>query len=132
MPPHDIQNHPRLSVAVIGASDRPDRYAYRAIRMLLEHGHNVYPVSPRHLELPGLTVYGAIADVPQPLHTVTLYVNPRILESIAEDIIEAKPSRVIFNPGTEHPEIADRFRSAGIQATEACTLVLLQTNLFTH
>lgn len=119
-----------LNVAVLGASDRPDRYAFKAIQMLLAHGHTVCPVTPRNISLPGLKPFNSIKDVPQPLHTVTLYVNPMTLESLADDVIDARPTRVIFNPGTEHPEIAKRFRDTGMVVTEACTLVLLSTGQF--
>ena len=38
--------------------------------------------------------------------------------------------RVIFNPGTESPELADTLDRAGITHLEACTLVMLQTGQF--
>jgi hypothetical protein len=53
-----------------------------------------------------------------------------VVESLADEIIAAKPGRVIFNPGTEHPEMAKRFQAAGIKTMEACTLVLLSTGQF--
>lgn len=34
------------TVAVLGASDKPDRYSNRAVRLLLEHGYTVLPVHP--------------------------------------------------------------------------------------
>jgi uncharacterized protein len=117
-------------VVVLGASDNPERYAYRAIEMLRQHGHVVLPVTPKAIQLPGLTVHSDLHHTPPPVDTVTLYVNPRVVESLADEIIAAKPGRVIFNPGTEHPEVAKRFQAAGIATLEACTLVLLSTGQF--
>lgn len=77
-----------------------------------------------------MMVFTSVTDVPRPLHTVTLYVNPLRLETVADEIIEVKPARVIFNPGTEHPEIERQFREAEIETVEACTLVMLGTNQF--
>lgn len=77
-----------------------------------------------------MMVFPSVTDVPQPLHTVTLYVNPLRLETVADEIIAAKPTRVIFNPGTEHPEIERQFREARIETVEACTLVMLGMNQF--
>jgi len=37
---------------------------------------------------------------------------------------------VIFNPGTENPDEYEGLRAAGIEPTEACTLVLLRTGQF--
>ena len=47
-----------------------------------------------------------------------------------DKIIDLKPIRVIFNPGTENQEFIELLKKAGIQALEACTLVLLRTNQF--
>jgi predicted CoA-binding protein len=125
-----MKNANPLSVAVLGASDQPDRFSYQAVAALLAQGHAVFPVTPKNISLPPLTVYQTLADVPRPLHTITLYVNPLRLEAVVDEIIAAKPDRVIFNPGTEHPEIERRFQDAGIEVMEACTLVLLRTGQF--
>lgn len=118
------------SVAVLGASDDPDRYSNRAVRLLLEHSHTVLPVTPKNASIAGVKAFASIDEIPVPIDTVTLYVNSRLLEELAEGIKTAHPRRVIFNPGSEHPEIAQKFRDAGIQTEEACTLVLLQTGQF--
>lgn len=117
-------------VAVLGASDDPERYANKALKLLQAGGHTVLPVTPRPIKLDGLVVYSALAQVPPPIDTVTLYVNPRVLETVAEEIIAVRPTRVIFNPGTEHAGVAERLRAAGIATLEACTIVLLRTGQF--
>jgi predicted CoA-binding protein len=119
-----------LTVAVLGASDRPDRYSFQAIEMLLESGHTVFPVTTKRISLRSLTVYRSVTEVPRPLHTITLYVNPSILETLVDEILEVRPIRVIFNPGTENPAVERRLQEAGIQVVEACTLVLLRTGQF--
>lgn len=126
-----MMNPNSLSVAVLGASDRPDRYSYQAIELLLECGHTVFPVTPKHISLRSSEVYQSVTEVPRPLHTITLYVNPFTLEALVDEIIEARPTRVIFNPGTEHPLAGRQLQEAGIQVVEACTLVLLRTGQFT-
>jgi hypothetical protein len=45
-------------------------------------------------------------------------------------IIELKPKRVIFNPGTENIELAQLLAQANIDWENACTLVLLSTNQY--
>jgi predicted CoA-binding protein len=117
-------------VAVLGASNHPERYAFRAIELLRQHGHIVLPVTPKDIDLPGLSVYPDLRHTPPPIDTLTLYVNPTVVESLGDEILAARPGRVIFNPGTEHPEMAKRFQAAGIKTVEACTLVLLGTGQF--
>ncbi len=118
------------TVLILGASDGPDRYAHRAQRLLLEHGHRVIPVHPRLKSVEGLPVIARLEDVEDPVDTVTLYVNPSIGEQEAEALIALKPRRVIFNPGTESDKLEEALRAAGIETERACTLVLLGTGQF--
>ena len=122
-----------MKVAIIGASDKPDRYAYRAQQMLMDDGHETFPVSLSGQDILGRTVYRSALEIPdsdRPIHTATLYVSPERFAPVADEVIDLRPERVIFNPGTESAEIEERFREAGIEVIEACTLVLLATEQF--
>ena len=118
-------------VAILGASDNPERYAHIAFKMLQQYGHTPVPVNPTLAEVENIKVVPDLKSLKgQGIDTVTLYVNPKRLEPYVEQILELKPRRVIFNPGTESAEIEKKFKEAGIEALEACTLVLLRTNQF--
>ena len=47
-----------------------------------------------------------------------------------DNIIGLKPRRVIFNPGAENSELAQKLKDAGIEVVEACTLVMLRTEQY--
>ena len=117
-------------VLIVGASDNPERYAHKAMRSLLEHGHEVVLVHPRLKEIEGRPVLAEVTEVTGAVDTVTLYVGPAISAGLAEGLIALKPGRVLFNPGAENAELADRLQAAGIATEEACTLVLLATGAF--
>lgn len=117
-------------VAILGASAKPDRYSYKAFKMLQEYQHHPLPVHPSVPEVDGKKVFPSLSAIGEPIDTITLYVNPKILAEYVEEIIRLKPKRVIFNPGTEDIEIENKFEKAGIHTLEACTLVLLRTNQF--
>lgn len=117
-------------VAVLGASPKPDRYAYRAMEMLLDHGHRPVPVNPAFREVLGQTCYPTLADIPEPIETVTMYLRKERSDPLIDQILAAKPRRIIMNPGAENDELADQARDAGIEVDYACTLVLLQTGAF--
>lgn len=119
-----------MNVAVIGASDKPERYSYQALTLLKEKGHMVFPVHPRLKAIEGAVVYPSIKDIPGPIDTVSLYVASDISSRIAEDILKARPKRVIFNPGAENPDLAQKLKEQGIAAIEGCTLVMLRTGQF--
>jgi uncharacterized protein len=118
------------TVAVLGASDNPERTAYQALSRLLNNNYEVFPVSPKGGEILGQPVLPTLREIKKPVDTVTLYVGPDRQGALLEDVIAIKPRRVIFNPGTENPAIYDRLRAAGIEVQEACTLVLLSTRQF--
>jgi len=118
------------NVAVIGASGKKDRYSWKAQKLLMEHGHRVFPVSPLGREVLGIAGYRSLSEIAEPLDTVTLYVGPARLSAVLDDLLAKKPRRVIFNPGTKDAEGMELLRSRGIVVEEACTLVLLATNQF--
>ena len=117
-------------VVILGASDKPDRYAHRAFAMLREHGHVPVPVHPVLKEIEGVPVVADLSEVAGAVDTLTLYVNPSISETLADAIVALRPGRVIFNPGTESPKLASRLAEVGIPSEEACTLVLLGSGQF--
>lgn len=119
-----------MNVAILGASNKPERYSYQAVVLLAEKGHTVFPVHPAISEIDGHPAFKRLADISAPLHTITMYVSPAHSTGMADEIIAAKPSRVLFNPGTENPVLEEKLSAAGIAVVHACTLVLLRTGQF--
>lgn len=117
-------------VAVLGASPKPARYANQCIRLLKEKGYRVTPVHPRFDTIESLPVTADLASLERPVDTLTLYVGPERLAPMVDDIVALAPGRVVFNPGTESPEVQRRLDEAGIEWFEACTLVMLKTGQF--
>jgi predicted CoA-binding protein len=118
------------TVAVLGASNNPERYSNMAVRRLRDAGHRVIPVNPALETIEDLPVVKSLGDIADPVDTLTLYVGPQRSAPMTEDILRLAPKRVIFNPGTESPELATALDRANIPHLEACTLVLLQTGQF--
>lgn len=114
---------------VIGASENPARYSNMAIQSLKKHGYEVVALAKQ---------IGSVGDIsietefPQEkkIHTVTLYIGAPRQEEYFQQIVELKPKRVIFNPGAENSELAELLEKKGIEAIEACTLVMLSTKQF--
>ncbi|MEL6140948.1 MAG: CoA-binding protein, partial [Bacteroidota bacterium] len=72
----------------------------------------------------GMPVPDALVD------TVTLYVGPRHQPAYYDYLLQLRPRRIIFNPGTENPELLQLAKEAGIETEVACTLVLLSTGSY--
>ena len=117
-------------VAVLGASRKPQRYSNRAVRALKQHGYRVVPVNPAHAEVEGLAAAPSLAEVGGTVDTLTVYIGSRHIAPLIDDIVAARPRRVILNPGTESAELERTLGRYGIPWLEACTLVLLATGQF--
>ena len=114
---------------VLGASTNPDRYSNMAINRLVEKEQPVEAVGLKRGEVAGVEI--ATAKEPfENIHTVTLYLNPKRQEEYYDYILSLKPQRVIFNPGTENPELYKILHENDIEMEVACTLVLLGTNQY--
>lgn len=119
-----------MNVAVLGASNKTERYSFKAVRMLREKGHTPYPVHPALPEVDGIPVWASLRAISDPIHTVTVYLSARNQQSIADQLLNSGARRVIFNPGAENPELAEQLRQRGKEVLHDCTLVLLATGQF--
>lgn len=109
---------------VLGATNNPERYAYLAVQRLLRHGHEVVPVGIRAGQVEGLEILNGMPEV-EDVDTVTLYVGPERQAAYYDYILSLQPKRIVFNPGTENPELMQMAEQQGIETVEGCTLVML-------
>jgi predicted CoA-binding protein len=114
---------------VLGATTKPDRYAFKAINALVGKGHSVLAIGQNQGEVAEVKIHTKQIPLAN-IDTVTLYLNPKNQIDYYNYIIETKPKRVIFNPGTENPQFYQLLQSNGIKVEVACTLVLLATNQY--
>lgn len=117
---------------IVGASTNPDRYAYKAAKLLADHGFDFRLIGIKEEEILGQNIL-PIKRLPkvEGIDIVTLYIGPNNQTDYIDYIIEIiKPRRVIFNPGTENELFYSKLKQANISYEEACTLVLLQTGQY--
>ena len=114
---------------VLGATSKPEKYAFKAISLLVEKGHSVIAIGQNAGEVAGVKIKTKAIPFKN-IDTITLYLNPARQRDYYNYIVEAKPKRVVFNPGTENPELYQLLELNGIQVEVACTLVLLTLNQY--
>ena len=109
---------------VLGATPDSSRYAYLAANKLVRHGHDIVNVGLKKGEVAGEPI-----EKPETLHsdihTITMYVGTRNQPPLYDYILNTRPKRIIFNPGTENNQLASMAQEKGIETVEACTLVML-------
>jgi predicted CoA-binding protein len=129
-PDHKSALHPdQKRTLVVGASLKTERFSNIAVRKLSEYHVPVIAVGLRAGEINGITVHKPFPIV-ENIHTVTLYVGPKHQPFWYDFILNAKPKRVIFNPGTYHEEFQQMLINNGIEVVEECTLIMLSDGDF--
>lgn len=114
---------------VLGASTNPSRYAYTAVHRLNNKGHEVVPLGIKEGEIDGIAIQQGHPDLAG-IDTVTIYLSREKQVPYYDYILHLNPSRIIFNPGAENPELMQLAREKGIEVEAACTLVMLTTGTY--
>ena len=114
---------------VLGASDNPERYSYLAINRLRKFGHEVVAIGNRMATVADVDIQKGLPAL-KDIDTVSLYLNPANQIPYHDYLINLKPRRVIFNPGTENFVLETKLQENNIEFIEACTLVMLSTGQF--
>jgi len=114
---------------VFGASLKPNRYSNLAIHRLVDSGVETLAFGLREGKVSGVNISNKLDKI-NDIHTITLYINPKRQEEYYNKIVSLAPKRVIFNPGTENPELYNILKNNNIEVEVACTLVLLSTGQY--
>ena len=114
---------------VLGASPKPHRFSYKAVAELIMNNYPVVAIGygeGKILDIPIIKGKPNIDDV----DTIALYLGPARQLEYFDYIIQLNPNRIIFNPGTENPELKSLAQNAGIRVVESCMLIMLQTGSY--
>lgn len=114
---------------VLGASLNPSRYSNLAIERLVRKNIPTVAVGLRTGNVSGVAIDTEMVDF-EDVDTITLYLNAKRQEQYYDYILSLDPKRVLFNPGTENPELYNLLRKNNIKFQNACTLVMLSTNQY--
>lgn len=105
------------TIALVGASDRPDRPSYRVMRTLQEHGYRVIPVNPQitgeHIH--GEFVFRDLSQLGDPIDIVDIFRNSAAAGEAVDQAIAAGAKAVWMQLGVVNEEAAARAEAAGLQ-----------------
>jgi predicted CoA-binding protein len=102
------------TIAVVGASSKPDRPSYGVFARLQRAGYRVIPVNPFETEVHGERAYGSLAEVPERIDLVDVFRRSEEVPAVAEDAVRAGAKVLWLQLGVVHEAAATRAREAGL------------------
>jgi uncharacterized protein len=100
------------TIAVVGASNNPERPVHSVMRRLQQVGYHVIPVNPRETEILGERVYPSLADIPVHVDIVDVFRRADATPAIAEEAVAIEAGALWLQQGIANEEAA-RIANAG-------------------
>ncbi|HET8613274.1 MAG TPA: CoA-binding protein [Sphingomonas sp.] len=104
-------------IALVGASDRPDRPSYRVMRTLQAHGYRVFPVNPQITgeRIHGEYVWRELAQIGEPIDLVDIFRRPEAAGEAVDQAIVIGAKAVWMQLGVINEAAARRAEAAGLE-----------------
>jgi len=114
------------TIAIVGASPRPERASHGVMRYLLGQGYRVIPVRPVDCdEVLGVPCVASLAEIDEPVDLVDVFRRPEHAPGHAREAVEAGAGAFWLQLGLRSPEARAVATGAGLDYVEdACTMVV--------
>ena len=106
------------TIAVIGASLKPERPAHWISVYLKEQGYKVIPVNPGQTEVLGDKCYKSLSEVPEPVDIVDIFREPSAIPAIVDEAIAKKAKAIWMQQGIVHNAAAEKAKGAGLKVVQ--------------
>lgn len=105
------------TIALVGASDRPDRPSYGVMKRMQDHGYRVIPVNPQitgeHVH--GEFVFRALSQLGDAIDIVDIFRRSDAVDPIVEEAIAIGAKAIWMQLGVVNHEAAARAEAAGLK-----------------
>lgn len=114
------------TIAMVGASQNPDRPAHGVMRYLLSAGYRVIPVRPLDCdEVLGVPCVATLAEIDEPIDLVDVFRNVEACPTHAREAVEVGAKALWLQLGLVSPESRRIASEAGLDYVEnACTAIV--------
>ena len=105
------------TIALVGASDNPDRASFGVMKFLQDQGYRVIPVNP-HItgeHVHGEYVWRELSQIGEPIDIVDIFRRSEAVGPIVDQAIEIGAKAVWMQLGVEDAEAAARAEAAGLK-----------------
>jgi uncharacterized protein len=113
------------TIALVGASPRPERPSNSVMRYLLEQGYRVIPVRPNRTEIMGVPVASSLSEIDEPIDLVDVFRRTEFCPAIAEEAAAVGSKALWLQLGLVSPEARAIAERAGMEYVEnECTAIV--------
>jgi predicted CoA-binding protein len=109
-------------IAVVGASRDRAKFGNKCVRAFVAEGWEVFPVNPFANQVEGLHAYPSVAEVPDELDRISVYLPPQATRRALPGLAAKSASEVWFNPGSADAQVLERARELGIPLRDGCCI----------
>lgn len=117
------------NIVVLGASSNPNRVSYMATKLLKNKGYNLRAIGTRKGKIENVEVETEVSNSQDNIDAITVFLNPERQKKYYNYILDQNPTSLIFNPGTENPELEALALARNIKIISCCTIALLTVNM---
>ena len=111
------------TIAIIGASTRPEKYGNRAVRAYRAAGWRVYPIHPTASAIAGIPAFRDVRDIPGPVHRASIYLPPEKTALVLPGLAAKGVGEVFLNPGAADARVVALGEELGLVLVQACSIV---------
>jgi len=116
---------PATRIAIIGASNNPEKYGNIIPGNMKAKGYTLLPVNPKEETIQGLQVFKTPADLPDPVHIVTFVTPPKVTRTVIENLDPDRFPVIWLQDGSFDDEIiALAEEKFGTAIHHACIMVV--------
>lgn len=101
--------------AVVGVTDKKEKFGYKIFKKLIEHGYEAYGINPKYDFIDGEKIYPALKSVPKKVDVVDVVVPPKVTLNLLDEIHELGIENVWFQPGTYDEEVVEKAKKLGLK-----------------
>ncbi|MGO1580721.1 MAG: CoA-binding protein [Peptoniphilaceae bacterium] len=116
----------KKSWAIIGITDKEDKYGYKIPVLMKEHDYKVVGINPKMEELEGIKIYSNLKDIPGEIDVINMIVNPKIARIYLKEAKELGIENVFFQPGSYNSETIELAEELGFNIVLDCVYATLK------
>jgi predicted CoA-binding protein len=102
------------TIAIVGASSKPDRASYGIMQRLRQVGYRVIPVNPHESEVLGERAYPSLSEIAEPIDIVDVFRRAEHTPAIADEAVKIGAKALWLQSGIVNEEAAARATSGGL------------------